>query len=100
MTSRPDEGGGPAPPNCRRLFTIEQAADHAGVPTLMMRHWIGAGKLESYCLEGGRIRIDEIELAAFLQAAVAVGEGWTGQEETVVAVARRRGSGSRSMSRS
>jgi len=51
-----------AKPVCRRLFTIDQAADFAGVPVQEIYRWIKARKLEAYVLQGG-IRIDELELA-------------------------------------
>ena len=57
------EGGATAPPNCRRLFAIDQAADFAAVPVQQICHWIRVGKLAAYHLGGGRVRIDEAELA-------------------------------------
>jgi excisionase family DNA binding protein len=51
-----------AKPVCRRLFSIDQAADFAGVPVQWIYRWIKARNLEAYVLQGG-IRIDEVELA-------------------------------------
>jgi hypothetical protein len=51
-----------ANPICRRLFSINQAAEVAGEPVQLIRRWIKTGKLEAYDLEGG-IRLDEVELA-------------------------------------
>lgn len=65
---RTESTAGAAPPTCRRFFTIEQAADRADVAIREVRRWITAGKLEAYYLEGGRIRIDEFELAEFLSS--------------------------------
>jgi hypothetical protein len=53
-----------APPICRRLFAIDQAADAADVPVQQIWHWIRIGKLEAYHLGGGRLRIDECDLIA------------------------------------
>lgn len=59
---------GTALPHCRRLFTAEQAAEHAAVPVQMIHLWIAAGKLRAHRLDGGR-RIDELDLADFLASA-------------------------------
>jgi hypothetical protein len=48
-------------PICRRLFSIDQAAEFAGVRVQLIRRWIKTRKLEAYALEGG-IRIDESSL--------------------------------------
>ena len=48
---------------CHRLFSIEQAADFAGVPVRVICRWIRMGKLEACHLGSGRVRIDEVELA-------------------------------------
>ena len=61
-TDRPQRAEAAATPICRRLFTIQQAADFAGVPVERICHWIRTRKLEGYVLAGG-IRIDEVELA-------------------------------------
>jgi excisionase family DNA binding protein len=55
---------------CHRLFSIEQAADFAGVPVQVIRCWIRMGKLEAYRL-GGRVRVDEIELVDLLPSPEA-----------------------------
>ena len=57
-----------AKPVCRRLFSVEQAAEFAGVPVEQIWCWIMTGKLEAYCLYAGRVRIDEVELATLLSA--------------------------------
>jgi hypothetical protein len=62
-TGRPERAGAAANPICRRLFDLQQAADFAGVPVRVICHWIRMGKLEAYHLGGGRVRIDEVELA-------------------------------------
>ena len=55
---------------CHRLFSIEQAADFAGVPVRVICRWIRMGKLEAYHLGGGgRVRIDEVELADLISSA-------------------------------
>ena len=41
---RPEAGGATAPPICRRLFCIEQAADVAEKPVLEICRWIRIGK--------------------------------------------------------
>jgi hypothetical protein len=51
-----------ANPICRRLFSIDQAAEFAGVPVRLIRRWIKTRKLEAYVLKGG-IRVDDVELA-------------------------------------
>jgi len=48
------------------MFTIDQAADFAGVAVTRIRYWLLTRKLEAYDLGGGRIRIDELELADLL----------------------------------
>jgi excisionase family DNA binding protein len=63
QADRPEVESGAAPPRCWRLFSIEQAADFAGVPVQQIFRWIRIGKLEAYHLGGGRVRIDEMELA-------------------------------------
>lgn len=55
----------PAEPICRRLFTIEQAAEFAGVTVRQIWRWIMTGKIEELLLEGGT-RIDEVELTKLL----------------------------------
>ena len=64
----PEVEGGIVPPNCWRLFSIQQAADFAGVPVRQILRWIRIGKLEAYRLCGGRVRIDELELADCLSS--------------------------------
>jgi len=64
-TDRAKDAGAVAPPICRRLFTIEQAADFAGVPVRVICRWIKTRKLETHLL-GSRVRIDEVELADLL----------------------------------
>ena len=59
---RAEHAGAAAKPICCRLFTIQQAADSAGVPVQWICGWIKMRKLEAYVLAGG-IRIDEVELA-------------------------------------
>jgi Helix-turn-helix domain len=54
-----------AEPICRRLFTIEQAAEFAGVSVRHIWRWIMTGKLEELLLEGGT-RLDEVELTKLL----------------------------------
>jgi excisionase family DNA binding protein len=61
---RPADGGATAPSICRRLFSIEQAADFAGVPVQEIWRRIRMGKLKVYHLGGGRVRIDEADLLA------------------------------------
>jgi excisionase family DNA binding protein len=65
---RPEDGSATARPRCRRLFCVEQAAAYARVPTREICRWIKTHKLEAYRLAGGRIRIDEVELAEFLSS--------------------------------
>jgi excisionase family DNA binding protein len=60
---RPEHGGVTASPICRRLFCIEEAADVAEKPVQEICRWIRSGKLKAYHLGGGRVRIDEVELA-------------------------------------
>ena len=67
-TDPPAAGGATARPNCWRLFSIDQAADFAGVPVQQIYRWIRIGKLEAYHLDGGRGRVDELELADCLSA--------------------------------
>lgn len=55
----PDADGAP---RCRRLFSVEQAAAHSGVLPKWVSHWIRTGRLESYRVRGGQLRIDEVEL--------------------------------------
>jgi hypothetical protein len=62
-TDRTEHAGADAKPICRRLFTIAQAAELAGVPVQAICSLINARKLEAYVLAGG-VRIDEVELAA------------------------------------
>jgi excisionase family DNA binding protein len=62
---RADKTGTTAAPICRRLFTIEQAADVRGVPAHEIRQLIMNRALPAYRLAGG-IRIDEVELAELL----------------------------------
>ena len=61
-THAANQAAAAAKPVCRRLFSIDQAADFAGVPVQEIYRWIKARKLEAYVLQGG-IRIDEVELA-------------------------------------
>jgi excisionase family DNA binding protein len=61
-TERPKRAEAVAGPICRRLLTIQQAADVAGVPVERICRWVRTRKLEAYVLAGG-IRIDEVELA-------------------------------------
>ena len=61
-TDAANQAGAAAEPICRRLFSIQQAADFAGVPAQWIYSWIETRKLEAYVLAGG-IRIDEVELA-------------------------------------
>ena len=68
LADRPGVEGATAPPNCWRLFSIQQAADFAGVRVQQIRRWIKIGKLEAYHLDGGRVRIDELELADCLSS--------------------------------
>jgi hypothetical protein len=56
------QAGAAVNPICHRLFSIDQAAEFAGVPARLILRWIKTRKLEAYDLEGG-IRIDEVELA-------------------------------------
>jgi excisionase family DNA binding protein len=65
---RPEVESGVAPPDCWRLFSLQQAADFAGVPVQQILRWIRIGKLEAYHLGGGRVRVDELELADCLSA--------------------------------
>jgi excisionase family DNA binding protein len=65
---RPEVEGGVAPPNCWRLFSIQQAADFAGVPVQQILRWIRIGKVEAYHLGGGRVRIYELDLTELLRA--------------------------------
>ena len=65
---RPERRGAAAKPICRRLFDVEQAADFAGVPVQVICRWIRMGKLEAYHLGGGRVRIDEVELADLISS--------------------------------
>ena len=53
---------------CRKMFTIDQAADFAGVSTDKIRYWLITRKLEGYDLGGFRIRIDEEELTELLMS--------------------------------
>lgn len=62
-TGRPDRAETAAKPVCCRLFDVEQAADFAGVPVRVIFRWIRMGKIEAHHLGGGRVRIDEVELA-------------------------------------
>jgi hypothetical protein len=62
---RPDRGGVTDPPICRRLFSIKQAADFAGVQVSEICHWIESRGLEAYVLNG-QVRLDEVELANWL----------------------------------
>ena len=59
---QPKRAEAAAGPICRRLLTIQQAADLAGEPAQRICHWIRTRKLEGYVLAGGP-RIDEVELA-------------------------------------
>jgi hypothetical protein len=68
QADRAKDRGGAASPICRRLFSIDQAADFAGVPVLQIGHWIRIGKLQACHLGDGRVRIDEVELADCLSA--------------------------------
>jgi excisionase family DNA binding protein len=68
QADRPGVEGATAPPNCWRLFSIQQAADFAGVPIQQILRWIRIGKLEAYHLGDGRVRVDELELADCLSA--------------------------------
>jgi hypothetical protein len=61
---RLEDGAATAPPICRRLFAIDQAADAADVPIQQIWDWIKIGELEAYHLGGGRLRIDECDLIA------------------------------------
>ena len=72
QADRPAVGDATAPPICRRLFAIDQAADFAGVPVSQICHWIRIGKLEPYHLGGGRVGIDEVALADCLSAPDSV----------------------------
>lgn len=49
-------------PTCRRLFSIEQASGYAGVSLRIILHWIRIGRLRSYRVHSGLLRIDELEL--------------------------------------
>jgi hypothetical protein len=51
-----------------RLFSVQQAADHASLPTEMIRDAIIGGKLKRYNLDG-RIRIDEHDLDAYIKSS-------------------------------
>ena len=69
-TGWPDRAGTAAKPICRRIFDVGQAADFAGVPVRVICRWIRMGKLEAYHLGGGgRVRIDEVELADLISSA-------------------------------
>jgi excisionase family DNA binding protein len=68
-TGRPERAGTAAKPICRRLFDLEQAANFAGVSVQVICRWIRMGKLEAYHLGGGRVRIDEVELADLISSA-------------------------------
>jgi hypothetical protein len=57
-------------PICHRLFTIQEAADFAGVPVQSICCWIKTRKLEPYVLAGG-IRIDELKLAECMSCPAA-----------------------------
>ena len=61
-TDAANQAGAAAEPICRRLFSIHQAADFAGVPVQWIYSWMKTRKLEACVLAGG-IRIDEVELA-------------------------------------
>jgi hypothetical protein len=62
-TDRVEHANPAADPICRRLFSIEEAADFAEVAVQVIHRWIRMGDLELYDLGGGRVRIDEVELA-------------------------------------
>jgi hypothetical protein len=64
-TDHTEHAGADAKPICRRLFTIAQAADGAGVPVQVICSLINSCKLEAYVLAGG-VRIDGVELADLL----------------------------------
>jgi excisionase family DNA binding protein len=66
-TERPVDAGATLPV-CRRLFSVEQAAEFAGVSVEQIWRWVMTGKLEAYRLYAGRVRIDEVELADLLSA--------------------------------
>jgi excisionase family DNA binding protein len=66
-TERPVDAGS-AEPVCRRLLSVEQAAEFAGVSVEQIWLWITTGKLKAYRLYAGRVRIDEVELADLLSA--------------------------------
>lgn len=65
-TDRSEDRGATAPPVCHKMFTIDQAAHFASVSVDKIRCWLLTRKLEAYDLGGGRIRIDELELADLL----------------------------------
>jgi len=62
-TDRVEHADAAAKPICRRLFSIEQAPDLADVAVQVIHRWIRMGELELYDLGGGRLRIEEVELA-------------------------------------
>lgn len=49
-------------PRCRRLFSIEQAAEYAGVLPKWVSHWIRTGRLGAYRGRDRQLRVDEVEL--------------------------------------
>lgn len=69
MTERPEDRPFTDPPICRRLFSIDQAADVAERPVHEICRWIRTGKLKAYHLGGGRVRIDEVELAECISSS-------------------------------
>lgn len=62
-TDQSEDGG--IAPRCRRLLSIEQAADTGDVSMQEIRRCIQSGKLPAYRVAGG-LRIDEVELAVCL----------------------------------
>lgn len=56
---------GTGAPRCRRLFTFQQAVDHAGMPPEMVWDAIRTGDLKILCL-AGEVRIDEADLDEYV----------------------------------
>jgi hypothetical protein len=67
VTDRVEDKHSTGWPTVRRLFSIEQAADFAGVPIQEISYQIRMGKLQVLHLGAGRIRIDEADLIANMQ---------------------------------
>ena len=68
MTDRLEDKHTTSWPTVRRLFTIEQAADVSEKPVQEICRRVRIGRLKVYHLGGGRIRIDEAELADLISS--------------------------------